>query len=143
VKNNQRLPWGWIITLGVGSKVLLTLAAFIWVAFYSTIINPGHDAAYYERYAQTASPYVSIVGGIPLFFALAWWLGRRNEHRAITSAILLWVINVVLDLPLLIFFDFSEIWVAETIANSTRLIAAYSGALVARRKTLEQTAEGH
>jgi hypothetical protein len=141
MRNNNKLPWVWVIGIGIGSKVLLPITAFIWVAIYSAVINPGHDPAYYQAYAQTASSYVSIVTGIPIFFAFAWWITRRNERWGIASAVLIWSIYVFLDLPLLLFFDFSGIWIQTIIAHLTKLLSAYGGALVARRQVLKSAGE--
>jgi hypothetical protein len=48
---------------------------------------------------------------------------------------------VFLDLPLLLFFDFSGIWIQTIIAHLTKLLSAYGGALVARRQVLKSAGE--
>jgi hypothetical protein len=52
-------------------------AAIAWVAFYSYLIHPGETPAFYERYAQVASPWVSVVVGFPIFYLLCRWIGSR------------------------------------------------------------------
>ncbi|KAA3643352.1 MAG: hypothetical protein DWQ07_22840 [Chloroflexi bacterium] len=135
----EALPWGWIINIGVITKILLPITAFIWVFIYSFLINPGQTEAFYQAYAQTASSYVSIITGIPIFFFFAWWMGRRTGRRVMASAVLIWLIYVALDLPLLLFFDFSDVWIPTIIAHATKLLGAYLGALLAIKQSSESS----
>ena len=69
---------GW----GIGAAMLLFAVmialAFAWVAFYSWVVDPGHDPAYYEAHAAVSSPIVSVVAGGPVFYLVAAWLARRR-----------------------------------------------------------------
>lgn len=78
------------------AEVVLIGAAFGWVAFYSHVVSPGQSLQAYQAHAQVASPWVSIVVGVPLFHALA----RRVLRDAPTT----WAafgLYLVLDLALL------------------------------------------
>ena len=46
------------------TEIVLIALAFLWVFIYSTTINTGGDEAYYQAYAQVASPVVAILGGL-------------------------------------------------------------------------------
>lgn len=67
---------------GFGAWLLLHIAmialAIAWVAFYSYVVEPGHEAAFYEAHAQRSSPIVSLVAGGPIFYLVASWLARRR-----------------------------------------------------------------
>ena len=82
---------GW----GVGGAFILHAVmialAVGWVAFYSYVVDPGHDQGYYEAYAQQSSPVVSVVAGGPLFYMVAAWLTRRNSPRAARIATALYL----------------------------------------------------
>jgi hypothetical protein len=73
---------GW----GIGAWLLLHIVmialAFAWVAFYSYLIEPGHESAFYEAYAGRSSPIVSLVAGGPVFYLVAGWLTRRRGSGA-------------------------------------------------------------
>ena len=67
---------------GIGAAVLLFAVmialAVAWVAFYSYVVEPGHDQTYYEAHAGVSSPIVSVVAGGPVFYLVASWLARRR-----------------------------------------------------------------
>jgi hypothetical protein len=85
---------GW----GVGAAALLFAVmialAFAWVAFHAYVVEPGHDQAYYEAYAQVSSPIVSVVAGGPVFWLAASWLTRRlGRGRAAWIAAALYLLT--------------------------------------------------
>ena len=49
-------------------------ASIAYMVLYGHVIDPGHDAKYYDDHIQIAAPYCSIVAGMPLMFAAAWWV---------------------------------------------------------------------
>jgi hypothetical protein len=75
-------------------------AAFTWVAFYSYVIHPGETPAFYERYAMEASPWVSVVAGMPIFYLICRWIGSQVPARAWPTAMALFGLYVLLDLAL-------------------------------------------
>lgn len=66
---------------GFGAAILLHLIlialAIAWVAFYSYVVEPGHDPAFYEAHAAVSSPIVSVAAGGPVFYLVASRLARR------------------------------------------------------------------
>ena len=71
---------GWGLAAAVLLFVVMIALAVAWVAFYSYVIEPGHDPAFYEAHAQVSSPIVSVVAGGPVFWLAASWLSRRTGH---------------------------------------------------------------
>ena len=61
----------------VSLEIVMIAAAFAWVAIYSHVLRPGQSLATYQAYAREASPIVSLVVGIPAFFAAGIWLRKR------------------------------------------------------------------
>ena len=53
-----RPAWGLALLAFVVCDAVMIALAFAWVAFYSYLIHPGENAAFYEAYAQVASPWV-------------------------------------------------------------------------------------
>jgi hypothetical protein len=77
--------------------------SYLWVAFYSLLIEPGHDAGYYQAYARVAAPYTSIVAGIPLVYLAGRWVARWGQREApMRNAIALWAIYLGLDLVVMV-----------------------------------------
>jgi hypothetical protein len=124
----HHIPWGWVAITAVGLEVAVTLAALIWVGIYSYLIHPGQQLPHYENYARFASPIVSVVVGIPVWFFACRWVGRKAGTCAVTMCLSAWLIVPVIDIPLSLpgqakAYD----WAMVAISDSTKLIAAYLG----------------
>lgn len=89
------LAWKKVLGGVLAAEVLLVAAAFLWVAIYSHLIAPGQDVSAYRQYAQVASPWVSVIVGVPLFYMLGRWLKSRR------AAALLFGLYLALDVALL------------------------------------------
>ena len=111
--------------LALGVMVVNVAISFVYVAFYAYVIDPGHDKAYYEDYAQIAAPYCSIVAGIPLFVLVGWWVGVR-------PAMIVWLVYAVIDVTAFAATG-PTLRMGGIVAVSmlTKLVSAYLGALAA------------
>jgi hypothetical protein len=78
-------------------QIALVAAAFLWVFLYSAVIDTGGDAAYYQAYAQRASPVVAVLLSGPLFYAMGRFM-RRFAAAAVGLAFAVVAINVVVDI---------------------------------------------
>lgn len=94
------IRWGMALGGVLVAEVVLVAAAFAWVAIYSYLIHPGESSAFYQRYAMRASPWVSLVMGVPVFFLICRWIGSRSPSRAWPTAMGLFGIYLLVDLPL-------------------------------------------
>lgn len=96
-----RLDVDWKRVLGgvLVAEVVLVAAAFLWVALYSHLIAPGQDVSAYRQYAQQASPWVSVIVGMPLFCLLGRWLGSRRSAAALFGAFVALDVALVLAVP--------------------------------------------
>lgn len=89
--------------LGATLLVLIINVALsvLWVAVYSYLIEPGHDAAFYEAYAQRSAPYSSIIVGMPLVYLFGRWVGRWGRREApLRNALTLWALYAGIDLAI-------------------------------------------
>lgn len=68
----------WGLAAALVLHIILIALAVAWVAFYSNVVEPGHDPAFYEAHAQVSSPIVSVLAGGPVFYLVAAWLTRRR-----------------------------------------------------------------
>ena len=95
----------WAAALGgtLLALVVLVAAAFAWVAIYSYLVHPGESPAFYQRYAVRASPWVSLVMGFPVFYLVCRWIGSRSPSRAWPTAMGIFAIYLLIDLPLTLF----------------------------------------
>ena len=87
--------------LGATLLVLVINVAIsvLWVAIYSYLIEPGHDVAFYEAYAQVSAPYSSIIAGMPLVYLFGRWVARWGEREApVRNAMTLWALYAGIDL---------------------------------------------
>lgn len=105
-------------------------ASVLWVAVYSNLINPGHDAAFYQDHAQWAAPWSSVLAGAVLVYLAARWVARRWESAfAMTAALSLWLAYAVWDLSIMSVVGFTPRLAAlSALSLSTKLGAAWLGA---------------
>lgn len=131
-EKGDHIPWGWVAITAVGLEVAVTLAAFAWVGIYSYLIHPGEGLPYYQNYAQFASPIVSVVMGIPLWFFACRWVGRKAGTRAVAMCLTAWFIVPIVDIPLSLLGKATAYnWAMVAISEATKLLAAYLGGMAA------------
>jgi hypothetical protein len=94
----------WVAALGgmLLAEVAQIAAAFAWVALYSYLVHPGETPAFYQRYAEVAGPWVSVLAGTPIFYLVCRWIGSRKPSRARPTAMALFGFFVLLDLGLVL-----------------------------------------
>lgn len=108
-----------VMALNVGASVL-------YMVFYSAVIAPGHDQAYYEAHVQVAAPWSSVIVGIPLMFLAARWTAPRLGRRAAVSIA---VVYVVIDLAIMLAAGgLGQLALVVTLSVATKLGAAWLGA---------------
>ena len=95
------IRWGAALGGMLLAEVGQIAVTFAWVAFYSYLVHPGEAPAFYQRYAQVAGPWVSVLAGTPIFYLICRWIGSRNPARAWPTAMALFGFFVLLDLPLM------------------------------------------
>lgn len=132
---SDRIPWGWVVGTAVGLEVAMVISAFAWVAIYSYLIHPGEEPAFYENYAQFASPVVSVVLGIPYWFFACRWVGRKAGTRAVAMCVWAWFILFLIDFPLNFLGEPGTYgWLMVAISLPTKLLAAYLGGRAALKR---------
>jgi hypothetical protein len=111
-------------------------ASVLYMVFFGHFIAPGHDAKYYQDHIQAAGPYCSIVAGIPLMFLAGLWVtGWWQQAYGINLAIGVAIAYVLLDLAILFAVGMIlQILLLLIVSYSTKLAAAWSGAIVRRRQ---------
>ena len=93
----MKIHW---VRAGAGAliaEIAQIAAAFGWVAIYSYLINPGQPMATYQAYAQASGPWVSILAGVPIFYAASRWIAKTRP-----TALALFAIFAVIDGALLV-----------------------------------------
>ncbi len=94
------IRWGAAFGGMLLAEVATIAAAFAWVAFYSYLVHPGETPAFYQRYAEVASPWVSVLAGGPIFYGICRWIVSRARASAWPTAMALFGMFVILDLAL-------------------------------------------
>ena len=77
-------------------------ATFAWVAIYSYFLHPGETPDFYQRYAQVAGPWVSLLAGTPIFYLVCRWIGSGVPSRAWPTAMALFGLFVLVDFALIL-----------------------------------------
>ena len=72
------IRWGAALGGMLLAEVAQIAAAFAWVALYSYLIHPGETPAFYQRYAELAGPWVSVLAGTPIFYLVCRWIGAGS-----------------------------------------------------------------
>ena len=121
--NLKHIHWGRALGGALLAEGLLIGSAFAWVAIYSYWLNPGQPLAVYEQYAQVSSPWVSILAGIPIFYALSRWLARNWP-----TALALFILVMVVDMLLLATASNGQLPLGLVAASHlSKLLACYLG----------------
>ena len=95
--------WVWIIPAAIAVMITNVAIHILYMVAYSYVINPGHDAAYYQAHALVSAPYSSIVVGMPLMFLACRWIGRKFAARyVISAALLVWLVYFLIDMTVLL-----------------------------------------
>ena len=112
----------------VSTLAVLVACAFLWVFIYSTFIDSSGDAAYYEAYAQRASPVVAVVLSAPVFYLMGNFM-RRFGSAAMGLALTVVAINLVIDVAVLMTFatDLSHHVAMSALAALAKLTGAWFG----------------
>ncbi len=124
-----------------GVAVLLLVAnvaaSVLYMVVYGHIIDPGHEAQYYNDHIQVAGPYCSIVAGIPLMFLAGWWVaGWWQRTPGVKAALFVWLAYTLIDLAILLVVGVTLTdGVLVFLSSATKLAAACFGALLRVGKT--------
>ncbi len=91
--------WRAAIIGAIIAEAVLIGSAFGWVAIYSYAINPGQQLAVYEQHAVSSGPWVSIVMGVPIFYAAGRWIAKTVPTALALCGIVL-ALNGLAGLPI-------------------------------------------
>ncbi|MBL4656677.1 MAG: hypothetical protein JKX73_01665 [Flavobacteriales bacterium] len=133
----MKTPWLWLLLWSVLIHAILIALSIAEVAVYAFAIEPGHDEAFYTQHAQLTAPWVSIIGGLFIFFLVARKLARnRIEQRKIIGLVLP-ALYIVLDLLILNLSesDLGGQYVIFAISFSSKILASYVGATSVKSET--------
>ncbi len=113
---NISIRWGLALAAALLAQITLIVISVICVAMYSYAIHTGETPEFYSAFAMASGPWVSLVAGGPVFFAIARWIRRRATSAALGTAmamagfylaieviaLLSWPANPAATLPLMI-----------------------------------------
>jgi len=128
------------VGIALALMALNVAVAFGAVAFYSFVIEPGHDAAFYQAAALTIAPWSSVIAGAGLFFAAMYWLAwRRSGRNGYMFAGAVAAIYTAVDLSIVATEGMPAL-LAPVVALSVaaKFTAALLGAWLARPQALRQ-----
>lgn len=121
----------WLLGLAILVLVANVAVSVIYMVVYSHLIDPGHDAPYYQAHVQIAAPYCSIAAGIPLMFLAGWWVaGWWQGALGVQAALVVWAAYALIDVAVSLAAGLSTraaVFVGVSIL--TKLAAAYFGGL--------------
>lgn len=126
----------WLKLVGVALlvHVILIILSIIEVAFYSYLVAPGREEAFYSAHANGSGPWVSGIGGAIIMFLLVRRYVRRFADRQLTYALALPVIYIITDVLLLVAagVDMADHIMVSALANGTKLVAALAAYYIYR-----------
>jgi hypothetical protein len=125
----SRIRWLFALLGAVLVEVVLIAAAIAWVTIYSYLIRPGLTLADYQAYAEQASPWVSVIAGLPVFFLAGRWVGGRTAASALPTAIAMFGIYLLGDLTILLLAKPPVgIWMIGGLGYLAKLLGCWLGA---------------
>lgn len=128
--------WWLAIPFALGVMIVNVVISVLYVVVYSYLIDPGHEEAYYQAYAQVAAPYSSIIAGIPLMFLAGRWIGGKfPKGNSVKAALLVWLVYFLIDLSIIAAAGaLIQIALLFVVSFSTKFVAAYLGGVLAQRR---------
>lgn len=117
---------------GVALLVMVAnvLASILYMVLYGHVIDPGHNAQYYNDHIQVAGPYCSIVAGIPIMFFAGYWVaGWWQRTLGVRGAWLVWLIYGLIDLAIMLIVGMT-CWIGAVfvVSFATKFAAVNAGA---------------
>jgi hypothetical protein len=120
----MRIRIGFSSGAAVGALAALVALSFAWVAIYSHVLHPGEELAFYQAYARVASPWVSVIAGVPLFWAIGAFARRRFGDAARANALAAFGVYAALSLAITAAAgSLAEIAGMELLSLATKLAA--------------------
>lgn len=128
--------WWLAIPIALGVMILNVLISVLYMVAYGYLIDPGHDAAYYQAYAQVAAPYSSIIAGIPLMYLAGRWIGGKFPRgNSVKAALLVWLVYFILDILIVAAAGaLAQIAILLVVSFVTKLGAAFLGGMSAQNR---------
>lgn len=127
----RNVSWWKILGLAILAEILMVLIAILYMVVYSYGIHPGETNRYYEEHVRIAGPYIAILAGLPVFFALSRWIAHMP------SALAFWGAYVALDTVIILCTDGAAgirrilpLWLT---AHGSQLLGAWLGSLGRKR----------
>ncbi len=122
----KSLAWGlfWF----VATMALMIGAAYLWFFIYSLAITSSGDQAFYEQYAQMASPFVAVATALPVFFLMGRSLCRQVANAAAVAAGVV-IADLLMEVAVLSTLDenFSYVLPFSIISGILKIGGAYWG----------------
>ena len=112
--------------------------AVVWV--YSSFVDPGHEAAYYEAFAMRVAPISSVIAGIPLMFLAGFLLAKRRSRRsALLVAGAAALFYILVDTSILVAAGAGQVvWPWAALSHATKLLSALAGAALGADRPAER-----
>ena len=125
-----------IIFGAIAVLFLNVLTSILVVVFYSYVIDPGHDQDYYQAFAENSAPYSSIIAGMPIMFAVCYWIaGKFSKGFRLYAALLIWLVYFLIDLSVVAAVgQLSSIAVLFALSFTTKFVAASAAGFLAKGK---------
>jgi hypothetical protein len=125
----EKNRWWLAIPFALGVMILNVLIHVLFMVVYGYLIDPGHDEAYYQAYAQVSAPYSSIIAGMPLMFLAGRWIGKKfPKGNSVKAALFAWFVYFLIDFAIIAAVGaLTQIALLFTISFATKLAAAYLG----------------
>ena len=132
-----KVHWHLVFLAAFGILVMLVLADVLFVAYYSYLLDPVHDEAYYRQFAQnTGAPFVFFFGPLPIFLIVRW-VGHKVKDRAMVHAVVIAVIILILDVTVAFLSGQPAVLLqpGHFLAHLAKLAAVLLGGWFAQRET--------
>jgi hypothetical protein len=119
-----------VLAAALLAEAILVASAFAWVAFYSHVLNTGHDVSFYRGYAQVSSPFVSLALGLPVFYIVCRFIARGPAN-----AMSVFAVYCAIEIPILVLADHSAIPAWFPFVNfPTKFLGCYLGGMAAPKR---------
>ena len=139
---STKIYWYLVFLISFGSLVLLVLCHVLFVAFYSMLMDVGHNQDYYSEFAQnTGAPFVFFFAPLPIFLMVRW-VGVKVKNRIMLHTVLYVLLSLLIDVSIIVLADQATALTSAglLLAHLSKIFAAFLGAWAAQRHVAKSVA---
>ena len=125
------LQWGWVFGSAIAGLALLMALHYVYITFYSHVLHPERDMAFFMDHVRYSGPYFVMIAGAPVMFLLCLLAGRFIRTDIVANCLLMAVVMTAISTIMLVMSD--DLRLVTVPAHAALFLGAYLGGALAKK----------